>query len=101
MIIYNVTVKVETPVAAAWIDWLQKEHIPEVIETGCFTHASILHLFEQDDEESVTYAIQYHAPGIESYEKYINDHAPEMRRKGVSKWGDKFIAYRTVMKKIN
>ena len=101
MIIYNVTVKVETPVAEAWLDWLQKEHIPEVIETGCFTHTSILHLFEQDDEESVTYAIQYHAPGMENYEKYINDHAPEMRRKGIEKWGDKFIAYRTVMKKIN
>jgi len=101
MLIYNVTVKVEHAIATAWLDWMQKEHIPEIIATGCFTHANILHLFEQDDEEGITYAIQYHALSQASYEKYIEDHATEMRRKAQDKWGDHFIAFRSVMRIVN
>lgn len=100
MIIYNVTVKVELPIATAWLDWLQKEHIPEVIATGCFTHANVLHLFEQDDEEGITYAIQYHTLSPDLYDKYIGEFAATMRKKAIDKWGDRFIAYRSVMKKI-
>lgn len=98
MIIYNVTVKVDAAIAGAWLDWMQKEHIPEMISTGCFTHASILHLYEQDDEEGVTYAIQYHALSRELYEKYLEEFAAGLRKKGQEKWGDRFIAFRSVMK---
>lgn len=98
MIIYNVTVKADTSIAGAWLDWMQKEHIPEMIDTGCFTHANILHLYEQDDEEGVTYAIQYHALNRESYEKYLEEFAAGLRKKALDKWGDRFVAYRSVMK---
>ena len=58
--IYNVTVKVAAGIGNEWLQWLQKEHIPEVTATGCFSHAIVLHLFEMDDGESCTYAIQYY-----------------------------------------
>jgi hypothetical protein len=98
MIIYNVTVKVANDIATAWLDWLQKEHIPDMIATGCFTHANVLHLFEQDDQEGVTYAVQYHALNEDLYQKYLDAYALGMRKKGQEKWGDRFIAFRTVMK---
>jgi hypothetical protein len=98
MIIYNVTVKVTNDIATAWLDWLQKEHIPDMISTGCFTHANVLHLYEQDDDEGVTYAVQYHALNQDLYQKYLDIHAPVMRKKGQEKWGDHFIAFRSVMK---
>ena len=72
MIIYNVTVKVTNDIATAWLDWLQKEHIPDMISTGCFTHANVLHLYEQDDDEGVTYAVQYHALNQDLYQKYLD-----------------------------
>ena len=98
MIIYNVTVKVAKDIATPWLDWLSKEHIPDMIATGCFTHANIMHLYEQDDDEGVTYAVQYHALNQELYQKYLDLHAPAMRKKGQDKWGDRFIAFRSVMK---
>ena len=32
MYIYNVTVKVDHTIVKAWVHWLKKEHIPEVIK---------------------------------------------------------------------
>ena len=101
MFIYNVTIKVEHSVAAAWLAWLQQTHIPEMTGTGCFTHAVVLHLTEADDEEGKTYAVQYHADNRSSYERYIREFAEEMRRKAFDRWGNQFIAFNTVMQVVN
>lgn len=97
MIIYNVTVKVDHSIAEPWLTWLKEEHIPDVIKTGCFTHASILRLLEADETDGVTYAVQYHSSSKELYNRYISDFAETMRNKGFDKWGNKFIAFRSVM----
>jgi hypothetical protein len=101
MIIYNVTVKVDLSIAAAWLLWLKDEHIPDVINTGCFTHVTILHLIEADETDGITYAVQYHAESKDDYNRYIKNHADDMRKKGMDKWGNKFIAFRTVMEVVN
>lgn len=101
MIVYNVTIKVSNAIREPWLQWLQKEHIPEVIQTGCFTHANILRLLEIDDSEGPTFAIQYFAESKGLYNKYIENHAPLLRQKSYEKWGDQFIAFRSVMQVVN
>ncbi len=101
MFIYNVTIKVQESIQNDWLHWLKEEHIPEVTGTGCFTHAVILRLMEVDDSEGPTYAVQYHAQSKALYNNYIENHAPEMRQKSFDKWGDKFIAFRSVMQVVN
>ena len=101
MFIYNVTTKAHHDISDAWVKWTKEEHIPDIIGTGCFTHAVILHLFEADDEEGITYAVQYHFENKEAYDRYINVFAPEMRKKVFDKWGDKVISFRSVMQIVN
>ncbi len=101
MIIYNVTIKVQQSIKDAWLQWLQEEHIPDILQTGCFTHATILRLLEVDDSEGPTYAVQYFAESKGLYNNYIEKHAAIMRQKGFDKWGDKFIAFRSVMQVVN
>lgn len=101
MIIYNVTIKIHASIEEQWLAWLMEEHIPEVIATGCFTHAVILQLLEVDTSEGPTYAIQYHAQSKGLYNNYIENHAPHMRQKSFDKWGDRFIAFRSVMRVVN
>jgi len=101
MIVYNVTTKVEHSVAEAWLTWLQEEHIPDIIATGCFTHAVILHLLETDDMEGVTYAVQYHSANKALYDRYLEQYADEMRSKAMNKWGNKFIAFRSLMEVVH
>lgn len=101
MFIYNVTVKVDHSIAAAWLRWLKEEHIPEVIGTGCFSTATVLELLENADEEGLTYAIQYRASTKEDYDRYIDQHANLLRQKSFDKWGDRFMAFRTLMKIVD
>ena len=101
MIIYNVTIKVDHSIAEEWMSWLKNEHIPDLIATGCFTHATILHLLEADDTEGITYAVQYHAESKALYNRYIENFSEMMRKKATDKWGKKFIAFRSVMQVVH
>jgi len=101
MIIYNVTIKVHDSIKEEWLAWLKEEHIPDVLSTGCFTDARIFQLLEVDDSEGPTYAIQYNALSKALYNRYIDQFAGIMRQRSFDKWGDKFIAFRSVLQVVN
>lgn len=101
MIIYNVTIKVQDDIHEKWLQWLREEHIPEIIGTGCFTHANIFELLEVDTDEGPTYAVQYIAESKAQYNLYIDKYAAALRQKAFQKWGDQFIAFRSVMRIVN
>lgn len=101
MIVYNITIKIPPAVEQDWIEWQKREHIPEVMATGLFTEYKFFRLLEQDESEGITYVVQYFSDSFENYEKYIEKHAPLLRDKVLKKWGDQFIAFRTVMQVVN
>ena len=101
MIVYNVTTKVTHAINKDWLQWMKEEHIPELINTGCFTHATIAQLLETDDSEGPTYAVQYFAESKSQYNNFIEKFAPQLRQKALAKWGDQFIAFRSVMQVIH
>jgi len=101
MIVYNITTKVHSSIHNEWLQWMQTEHIPQIMTTGCFRSSAILRLLEVDDSEGPTYAIQFKAESKAQYNRYIEIHAPVMRERSFEKWGDKFIAFRSVMQVVN
>lgn len=101
MILYNVTIKVDLSIDEEWMKWMKEVHIPDMINTGCFTKATILELLETDDSDGNTYAIQYFAESKSLYNLYIDKYSVAMRNKGFEKWGNKFIAFRSVMRFVN
>jgi hypothetical protein len=101
MIIYNVTVKPDAQIAAAWLHWMKVEHIPDVVNTGCFTHATLLRLIETDDTDGPTYAIQYHANTKAGYDRYLQQYAEAMRKKVTDKWGNQVMVFRSVLEVVH
>lgn len=101
MIIYNVTIKIETAIASEWLRWLQDVHIPEMINTGCFTDAKLLKLLDTDESDGPTYAVHYYTNNKDLYNKYIEKFSGPMRQKSFEQWGNKFIAFRTIMEVVN
>lgn len=99
-VIYNVTVKVAQAFAEQWLQWLLHEHIPEIMDTGCFTHYRVARLLEVDDSEGPTYATQYHAASMEMYHRYLDEHSEVLRNKSFEKWGNGFIAFRSVLQVV-
>ena len=101
MIVYNITIKIEPAIEAEWIQWQKEEHIPEIMSSGQFSNYKFYRLLEQDEIDGITYIVQYFAPDIDHYNKYIHAFAPALRSKALNKWGNKFIAFRTVMQIVN
>ena len=44
MIIYNVTVKIDTNQYEDWLNWMKSEHIPKVMATGFFLKNDFMNL---------------------------------------------------------
>jgi hypothetical protein len=105
MIVYNITIKIDPAIEEAWIQWQQQEHIPDIMASGQFSQWKMFRLLEQDDTEGLTFVIQYFAPSLENYyryiEEFIEEFAPLLRQKAFDKWGNRFIAFRTVMEVVN
>ena len=101
MIVYNVTNKVEQSIAEEWLQWMKDVHIPDVLSTGCFETAGILRLIEVDESDGPTYAVQYRAASKAMYNQYIELHSTGMRQKAMDKWGNRFIAFRSVMEVVH
>lgn len=97
MFIYNVTSKVDWAIHEAWLKWMQQEHFPEMVNTGCFTHTQLVRLLDTDEKEGPTYAAQYFAESRADYNRYIELHAAIMRQKTFDQFGDKIISFRSLM----
>lgn len=100
MLIYNVTIKVDESIATDWLQWMRQEHIPNIMNTGCFAEFKMVRLLEIDDSEGPTYAVQYFASTMDDYQLYLRQHAPRIRKESIDKWGDRFIAFRTLMEVV-
>ncbi|TMI93347.1 MAG: DUF4286 family protein [Bacteroidetes bacterium] len=77
------------------------ENISEIMATGFFTEYKFFRLLEHDDAGGISYVIQYFSSSIEQYNKYIEECSSSFRKKAFDKWGDRFIAFRTVMQIVN
>ncbi len=100
MYIYNVTINIEKSVEKDWLRWMQERHIPEMLETGKFYEAKLCQVMVQE-EQGITYAIQYTTDSKETLEKYYAENAEQLRKDGNSLFGGKFVAFRTELKVVH
>jgi hypothetical protein len=102
MIIYNVTVNVDDTIDEEWLNWMKEKHLNDVLNTGMFERATLSRLLSrQEDETGVTYVVQYVAKDMAHYERYRDEFAPILQADGKNKFGDKFIAFRTLMESVD
>ena len=59
MIIYNVTTTISESIHDQWVTWMQERHIPEVLATGKFTSARLVKVLVGNENDEITYAVQY------------------------------------------
>ncbi|MCW5906560.1 MAG: DUF4286 family protein [Chitinophagales bacterium] len=100
MIVYNVTVKVELDVHDLWLKWMKEEHLPRVLETGCFTDAKMFRILEEDTRDGISYAMQYFAKNMTDYFEYKENHAARLQKEGLDMFPGKFQAFRTLLREV-
>ena len=96
MIIYNVTINIENDCKDEWLQWMKSTHIPDVMNLGYFTEYRFCKVLVEE-EQGTTFSIQYTAPSIEILKQYQALHAPRLQKEVKDKFGDKFVAFRTLL----
>jgi hypothetical protein len=92
----------EQSMAPEWLQWMQHVHIPEVMATGCFLSYRILKvLTNANDDEGVNYSIQYDAASMADYERYREQFAPAMQQQTKARYGERVLAFRTLLEVIS
>ncbi|HEY4110558.1 DUF4286 family protein [Puia sp.] len=100
MIVYNSTCKVRWDIAEDWLSWQVEEQIPAILKTGLFDNYQLYRLLDQDEEEGATFVIQMFTSDLERYEQFLIGFSPALQQAAWEKWGDGFIAFRTLMERV-
>lgn len=100
MVLYNVTMNVDTSIEQDWLGWMKEIHVKDVMATSLFTDHKIFRLIEQE-QQGVTYAFQYFANSIKDIEKYQQEFGPKLQMDVINKYGDAVMSFRTLLEAVD
>ena len=94
MYIYNVTINIDESIHEAWLEWMQNQHIPAMLNTGKFKKALMTQVQAEEEMGGITYSVQYRTDSKATLEKYYREDAETLRVQSKPFEG-KFVAFRT------
>lgn len=100
MLIYNVTTGIDRKIEQEWLIWMKEIHIPDVMATRMFVGYKMYKVLTTDDEDSVSYAVQYSAKSLNEVEIYLDKFAPALREEVKKKFGDQQVSFRTLLQEV-
>jgi hypothetical protein len=96
VIVYEVNLRVERAIAAAYAQWLGA-HVKQMLALPGFTGAALFEEPAAGDEGHVAWCCQYRLVDAAALDDYLREHAPRMRADGVARFGQRFRATRRVL----
>jgi hypothetical protein len=101
MILYNVTVGVDLDTEIEWLEWMKSKHIPDVMATGYFEKFEMYKVLGEQQEETVSYSVQYFSDSIDKVVEYLNKRAPALSEEHRNKFKDRHVAFRTLLESVH
>jgi hypothetical protein len=101
MIIYSVTIRVKTDIANEWLNWMQNEHIPNMLNTGYFNgHKIFKLLIPETEKDYIVFRVNYELDSFEKYTEYAQKEAKRLQGDAIKKYHGKFTASREVIERL-
>lgn len=100
MILYNVTINIETAAEQDWLHWMKDEHMPEVMATGLPVSNKLMRLLTEVENGGATYTAQYFFTAMEDYLTYQKFYAPALQRKLNDRYANQFVSFRTLLEEV-
>lgn len=99
MLLYNVTVGLDKDIEQEWVKWMKQKHIPDVIKTGMFMSAKMYKVLHDQEDNSVSYSVQYFARSIENVQQYLDVFAHSLREEQKQRFPNN-VAFRTLLEEV-
>jgi len=95
--VYRVVVRVDREIAEEWLQWMRSVHVPEVLDTGCFTGCAISRQVEPVGVgPRASFALEYGLASLEQFERYQARHGDALREAHTSRYAGRFEASRSI-----
>ncbi|UXP33580.1 DUF4286 family protein [Reichenbachiella agarivorans] len=99
MVLYNVTMNVEKEIESEWLQWMKETHVKDVMNTGYFIECKIFQLLSEEPQ-GTTYAFQYFAKSAKDIQTYQDTYGAKLQMDVISRYGDKVMSFRTLLKQV-
>jgi hypothetical protein len=99
MIIYNVTIAIDSTVESEWLSWIRAVHVPDVLRTGCFVEAIICKVIDEATHQPM-YVIEYRCSSIRDYHRYRDDFADAIQKEHSDRFSGRFQAARQILEEV-
>jgi hypothetical protein len=100
MLLYNVTIGVDKDIEKEWLLWMQQKHIPDVMRTGLFEESKMFKVLHDQDEETISYSVQYFARSIENVQQYLEVFAPVLVEEHRHRFFNKHVVFQTLLEQV-
>lgn len=95
--LYAVFVAVENEHNEVWFRWMRDEHISDVVDTGCFSDATLVRDPDADTETHTAYRILYRAHSDSAFERYQREFGEALRAEHIARFGGVTHAHRELL----
>ncbi len=97
----NITTKVNHDIIDDWLLWQKDEHIPALMDTGCFQEYRFHQLVGQDEEDGKVFVLQLLTTSKESYHSFLEKADKELQNQSIKKWGERCFEFRSLLQNID
>ncbi len=99
MIVYSVTVNIQSECEADWVQWMKQAHIPEVMQTGCFAECRMFKV-RGGEKSPPSYVMQYCAQTLAEYECYRDQFSVDLQKDHTEHFVGRFTAARQLLEEV-
>lgn len=96
MFILNITFLISQPMIDSWLVWARQDFIPYMLASGLLSDAQLARIVGQE-EDGLSYALQFKALNRRVLEQWNELHAAEMQQKCSSRFGESALFFSTVL----
>lgn len=100
MILYNITFTVNNEIEEDFVNWMKETHIPDIFATGLFIEHKFFRLLNSPDDQVTNYSLQFYAESTKKLIEYEGRFAHALRYETQARYGQKALAFRTLMELV-
>lgn len=98
MLLYNVTIGIDKQLEAKWLQYMKEKHIPDVLKTGMFVSGKIYRVLHDNEDDTLSFSVQYFAKSIDYVQRYLEEFAPALRDDHQKHF--QHVAFRTLLEEV-
>ena|SRR5579871_1553296 len=95
--LYNVTVGVDKAIEEEWLSWMKEYFLPKAMQTDAFVDYKIYKVLTHEDQDSVSYSIQYFSNDIERIVHYLNNDGKLLAEEHRARFRDRHVVFNTLL----